>query len=65
MIGVELRRAWPKTNWNNGALVNIINWAYVASTKVLSVALSTTSAQQYDFNIRYYYVDNKTGVDVG
>ena len=55
VIGVEITRAWPLANWNNGALVNIVQWNYNASDGTVGITLSTTSEQSYGVAFRVYY----------
>ena len=57
VIGVEITRAWPSLNWDNGALVSIVQWNYEPSTGVIAITLSTTSDQAYDITFRVYYED--------
>ena len=55
VIGVELKRAWPESNWNSGAIVSIVKWNFNQTTGTVSVTLSTTSSQPYGVAIRVYY----------
>lgn len=55
VIGVELKRAWPESNWNSGALVSIVQWDFNQTTGTVGVTLSTTSSQPYGVAIRVYY----------
>lgn len=50
---VNIKRAWPASNWNNGALVNIVQWDDIGDG--VSFTLSTTSAQNYGLIIRVIY----------
>lgn len=53
ILAVNIKRAWPASNWNNGALVNIAQWDDIGSG--VSFTLSTTSAQNYGVIIRVLY----------
>jgi len=55
VIGVEITRSWPLANWNVGALVNIVQWDYIASDGTVDITLSTTSEQSYGVTFRVYY----------
>ena len=57
VIGVEITRAWPSLNWDNGAMVSIVQWNYTPSTGVVAITLSTTSDQAYDITFRVCYED--------
>lgn len=57
VIGVEIKRAWPGTTWDNGALVGIVQWNYEPSTGVVALTVSTTVEQAYDVTFRVYYMD--------
>lgn len=55
VLDVQITRAWPRTTWNGGALVGIVQWNYDASVESVSATLSTTSEQSYDITIRVFY----------
>jgi hypothetical protein len=56
---VILRYAWPRNNWNNGAIVAISNkdnaLGSVGSKTSLNISLTTTSAQNYNIVIGVLY----------
>ncbi len=55
IIAVLLLRAWPKQNWNNGAVVTIASLsAYLGGDGIIQ--LTTTSGQKYDLVVEVIYI---------
>jgi len=53
LISLTIKQAWPKTTWNNGALVSLCNVS-TSGTNV-TVTLSTNTEQEYQVSFYVIY----------